>query len=145
MIRPAPAFPAPARRTGALALTAAIVALAADPAFPQPANSDVPEPGAWVNGQTMEPGAAVSDARAAGFQSALDSVFPMTPQMVREYRRAFDANEDSTLRRPFPTPVDDAVLVSLEPGEAPIELSVAPGLASVVGFHDAAGRPWPSG
>ena len=151
MICSASAMIAPIRRIGAPALTAAVVALAPSPTFPQSADADAPESGSWTDGRTVKPGASrshsaggtVADARAAGFQSALESVFPMTPQMVRDYRNAFDANEDSTLSRPFPTPIDDAALVSLEPGEKPVELRVAPGLASVVGFHDAAGRPWP--
>ncbi len=151
MICPASAIPAPVRRICALALTAAVTALSPSPALPQSAMPEAPARGSRADGQTMEPGdstshsagGAISDAREAGFQSALESVFPMTPQMVRDYRDAFDTNEDSTLRRPFPKIIDDAALVSLEPGEQPIELYVAPGLASVVGFHDAAGKPWP--
>lgn len=151
MIFPASAIPAPVRRIGALALTVAVTALSPSPALPQSTIPEAPERGSRADGQTMEPGdspshaagGTFSDAREAGFQTALESVFPMTPQMVRDYRDAFDANEDSTLRRPFPITIDDAALVSLEPGEQPVELYVAPGLASVVGFHDAAGKPWP--
>ena len=151
MICPAFAMPVPIRRIGALALTAAVTALSPGPALPQSTIPEAPERGSAADGRAPGPGDSRSNtvaganagARETGFRSALESVFPMTPQMVRDYRRAFDANEDSTLRRPFPTAIDDAALVSLAPGEQPIELYVAPGLASVVGFHDAAGRPWP--
>ena len=78
-----------------------------------------------------------------GFENALRNVFPMTPEMVRDFLEAYDANENATLQRPYPATVDDAAMVALEPGENPVELTVSPGLVSVIGFHDAAGRPWP--
>lgn len=84
-----------------------------------------------------------NNLRHEGFDSALKDVFPMTPDMVRDYRQAIQENEEAILSKPYPTTLDDAVLVSLEPGAKPIELNVAPGLASAIGFHDAIGKPWP--
>lgn len=85
----------------------------------------------------------ISEEQRRGFNEALDSVFPMTPQMIRDYRGAFSDNEEATFDTPYPEAVDDAALITLEPGEEPTEISVAPGIASVVGFVDATGTPWP--
>ncbi len=132
-----------------IAATAAIL-LSAHAAHPQ---SLGPAPGAQQDieiphgNQIGRPGSAakrpVPDERQTGFEDALKDVFPMTPDMVRDYRNAFRENETAVHFRPYPEPVNDAALVTLEPGERPVELSVAPGIASVVGFHDAAGEPWP--
>lgn len=83
------------------------------------------------------------ERREEGFRDALKEAFPMTPEMVRTYRNIHDENERAVLERTFPSPIDDAELVSLEPGVKPPELLVSPGLASVVTFHDATGNPWP--
>ena len=86
---------------------------------------------------------AASPAQLRGFNEAIENVFPMTPEMVRGYRRIQDANERAVKESPFPDPLIDAVLVSMEPGEQPAELRVAPGIASAISFFDAAGQPWP--
>lgn len=81
--------------------------------------------------------------REDGFKSALKDVFPMTPEMVREYREAIRKNEEAIYQNPYPETIDDAALVALEPGGNPIELNVVPGMATAVGFHDVTGKPWP--
>ena len=141
-----------APRHGLLWLAAVpIILLHAAAAFPQSAadapaahrSSGIPGGSPSAGDHTPAADGPVSDGRRAGFQSALESVFPMTPDMVRDYRGAFSENEEAIFLEPYPEPVDDAALVTLEPGEQPLGLSVAPGIASVVGFHDAAGKPWP--
>lgn len=77
------------------------------------------------------------------FDEAIGNVFPMTPDMVRRFRRIHDGNEVAAREVPFPEPLVDAVFVELAPGERPTELRVAPGIASAIGFFDASGRPWP--
>ena len=86
---------------------------------------------------------AAQPSQLKGFNEAIENVFPMTPEMVRRYRRIQDANEQAVKESRFPDPLIDAVLVSLEPGEKPAELRVAPGIASAISFFDAAGQPWP--
>ena len=85
----------------------------------------------------------VSDERLKAFHQALETVFPMTPEMVRTYQDALRDNQEATFGRTYPQSIDDAAMAVLQPGEKPIELNVSPGIASVVGFHDAAGNPWP--
>ena len=77
------------------------------------------------------------------FDEAIGNVFPMTPDMVRRFRRIQDENEIAARDVPYPEPLVDAVFVELAPGERPTELRVAPGIASAIGFFDASGRPWP--
>ena len=84
-----------------------------------------------------------SPGQLEGFGDAVRDVFPMTPEMVRQFRRIHEENEEATMEEPFPEPVVDAVLVSLDPGAVPEGLRVAPGIASAIGFYDAAGSPWP--
>ena len=77
------------------------------------------------------------------FDEAIGNVFPMTPEMVRRFRRIHGENEVAARDVPFPEPLVDAVFLELAPGERPAELRVAPGIASAIGFFDASGRPWP--
>ena len=84
-----------------------------------------------------------SPGQLEGFGDAVRDVFPMTPEMIRQFRRIHEENEEATMEEPFPEPVVDAVLVSLDPGAVPEGLRVAPGIASAIGFYDAAGSPWP--
>ena len=93
----------------------------------------------------LQPGkeSEVGIDRRAGFDSALESAFPMTPAMIHEYRDAYQANENAILSNPEPAPVIDTTLVWLEPGaEVPV-INLSPGIATVVGFFDQAGTPWP--
>ena len=81
--------------------------------------------------------------RIEGFNEAVTQAFPMTPDMVRQYRTIFEENQKVILERPEPVATIDTGLVSLEPGEAAPNLMVAPGIASVIGFYDATGQAWP--
>ena len=86
---------------------------------------------------------STSPTQLREFSEAIGSVFPMTPELVRQYRQIHEENERAIRETPFPEPLVDAILLTLEPGEHPAELRVAPGIASVIGFFDASGRPWP--
>ena len=84
------------------------------------------------------------DAREEGFNAALQSAFPMTPDMVRRYRQIHMDNERAVLDKPEPQQLDRMDRLSLLPGSGPAPLvSIAPGIVSVIGFYDASGSPWP--
>ena len=85
----------------------------------------------------------IPQSRQGAFDEAISTVFPMTPEMVRQYKSIHQQNEQAVREETAPLPMVDAVMVSLEPGEMPAELRLAPGIASAVGFFDAAGSPWP--
>ncbi|MDE0531978.1 MAG: hypothetical protein OXI01_11110 [Albidovulum sp.] len=88
-------------------------------------------------------GATAADQREEAFKEALKKAFPMTPDMVRKYREIFEENERAIGEIPEPEPLVDSELVVLAPGDPPPSLRVAPGIASVIGFFDAYGNPWP--
>ena len=77
------------------------------------------------------------------FERALESAFPMTPDMVRRYLEQFEANAQAMRGLPEPEPISDAMIVSLAPGAPPPQISVAPGIASLLLFLDADGAPFP--
>ncbi|MCE6959651.1 DotH/IcmK family type IV secretion protein [Cereibacter sphaeroides] len=81
--------------------------------------------------------------RVEGFNGAVEKAFPMTPEMITRYRQIFDETERAVLERPEPTARIDAGFIALEPGEAPPEVMLAPGIASVIGIYDATGQAWP--
>lgn len=100
-------------------------------------NPDIPR------GPALSDGRAMSPERIDGFNEAIDEAFPMTPEMIRRYREIFLESERAMLERTEPDIRIETGLVSLDPGEAPPELVVAPGLASVIGIYDATGQAWP--
>ena len=88
-------------------------------------------------------GTELSEDRIEGFNGAIENTFPMTPDMIRQYREIYKQNEKAMLERPEPEALNDTGFVSLEPGEAAPNVQVAGGIASVIGFYDATGAAWP--
>lgn len=103
-----------------------------------------PRPVAGQGGlPALADGNELSAQRIEGFNTAVENTFPMTPDMVRQYRQIFDEQQRAMLERPEPSAVIDAGLITLEPGETPGRIHLAPGIASVIGFYDATGQAWP--
>lgn len=100
----------------------------------QPAGQELP---AISDGRIMNP------EKIEGFNEVIEQNFPMTPEMVRRYRDIYEENERALSERKEPEARSKAAFISLEPGETPSEISVAPGIASVIGFYDATGQAWP--
>ncbi|MFG6082216.1 DotH/IcmK family type IV secretion protein [Paracoccus litorisediminis] len=78
-----------------------------------------------------------------GFNEAIEQNFPMTPDMIRRYRSIYEGTERALAERVEPKCTTDAAFITLEPGETASDLKLAPGIASVVGFYDVTGQPWP--
>lgn len=104
------------------------------------AEADSPIP---AGGPALATGREVSPDRIEGFNQAVENAFPMTPEMILQYRRIFDEQQRAMLARPQPSAMVDAGFVALEPGETPGRLLLSPGIASVIGFYDATGQAWP--
>lgn len=81
--------------------------------------------------------------RVEGFNEAIQQTFPMTPEMILQYRRIFEEQQRAMLSRPEPSARMDAGFIALEPGETPGRLHLSPGIASVISFYDATGQAWP--
>ena len=86
------------------------------------------------------PGARLTNAE---FESAIESVFPMTPEMIRAFRQRLSENEQANLESAEPSPVTETEMIALYPSSPPPRLMVAPGIATAVGFYDGTGVPWP--
>lgn len=128
--------------SGALGMSGSVVPGTAG--GPAPAVTANPRPVAGQGGlPALADGNELNPARIQGFNSAVESTFPMTPDMVRQYRQIFDEQQRAMLERPEPAAVIDAGLITLEPGETPGRIQLAPGIASVIGFYDATGQAWP--
>lgn len=106
----------------------------AAPARPTPGRDGLPD---------ITDGRDVSVDKIDGFNQAIEQNFPMTPEMTRRYRQIYEENQRALQERPEPKAKVSAAFISLEPGEAPAQVTVAPGIASVLGFYDATGQPWP--
>jgi intracellular multiplication protein IcmK len=104
------------------------------PAFPMTSPDGMPE---------ISQGATITPEKIEGFNESIEQVFPITQDMIRQYRRIFEDNQNAVLERDEPQTTSDAGIVSLEPGEDAPSLSLSPNIASVVGFYDASGQPWP--
>ena len=78
-----------------------------------------------------------------GFDSAVEQVFPMTPEMVRRYLGILEENERASTGTPEPAPIRVAEMIAFDPSAAPPRIHVAPGIATAVGFYDSTGSPWP--
>ena len=78
-----------------------------------------------------------------GFNSAIEQVFPMTPEMVRRYLGILEENERASAETPEPAPISGAEMIAFDPSSAPPRIHVAPGIATAVGFYDSTGSPWP--
>lgn len=88
-------------------------------------------------------GHELTDLRIEGFNDAIGQAFPMTPEMIRRYRKIVEENERAAQERVEPREETSTTLVSLEPGEPAPLLTVSPSIASVIGFYDATGAAWP--
>lgn len=102
--------------------------------FPMVSPDDMP---------AISTGTELNVDKIEGFNEAIEQVFPMTPDMVRQYQEIYRQNEKAMLERAEPVATIDTGLVSLEPGEPAPSVTVAGGIASVIGFYDATGQSWP--
>lgn len=105
-----------------------------------PSTDGEPDAGGFSRGPAQSPGGRLMDAE---FESAIESVFPMTPEMVRAFRQRLSENERANLESTEPTPIAATEMIALYPSSPPPRLLVAPGIATAVGFYDGTGAPWP--
>ena len=82
-------------------------------------------------------------SRQRSFEQALESAFPMTPEMLRSYLLAFEENARAMRSLPEPDAITDEVRIDLEPGSPPPAISLAPGIATLIQFTDSTGAPLP--
>lgn len=80
------------------------------------------------------------------YGAALQSQFPMTPEMILDYRRRLDESQRAAATPPsgrFPNAITDAAHISLGPTQTPEVLLTGQGTVSVMAFYDRSGAAWP--
>lgn len=88
----------------------------------------------------------LSPEEATAYGSAVQSLMPMTPEMIRDYRRRVDENQKAASEPPSgvrPTLISDAIRLSLKPSKAVTTVPTAPDTVSVISFFDRTGKAWP--
>lgn len=88
----------------------------------------------------------LSPEEATAYGSAVQSLMPMTPDMIRDYRRRVDENQRAASEPPSgvkPTLISDAIRLSLKPSKAISTISTVPDTVSVISFYDRTGKAWP--
>ena len=88
----------------------------------------------------------LSPEEITAYGAALQQQFPLTPQMIRDYRRRLNANQATAAAPPTghrPTAVTSTIRVSLGTNGKTPQVLTSPGVVSVVSFFDRTGAPWP--
>ena len=88
----------------------------------------------------------LSPEEITAYGAALQQQFPLTPALIRDYRRRLNANQAAAAAPPTgkrPTALTSTIRVSLGTGGKTPEVYTSPGVVSVVSFFDRTGAPWP--
>ena len=88
-------------------------------------------------------GTEVTPAKLQAFREAIDEAFPMNPDMIERFREIEKLNEQAIQGFDEPKEKTSINLISLEPGEPAPRIRIAPMIASIIGFYDVTGAPWP--
>lgn len=80
------------------------------------------------------------------YGAAIQSQFPMTPEMIMDYRRRVDESQKAAATPPsgqFPNAISDAKRLTLDSAQDPEVLLTGPDTVSVMAFYDRTGAAWP--
>lgn len=80
------------------------------------------------------------------YGAALQSQFPMSPEMIQDYRRRVDESQKAAATPPsgqFPHAISDAKRLTLDSAQEPEVLLTGPDTVSVMAFYDQTGAAWP--
>ena len=80
------------------------------------------------------------------YGAALQAQFPMSPEMILDYRRRLDESQKAAATPPsgrFPNVITDTARISLRAAQTPEVLLTGPDTVSVMAFYDRSGEPWP--
>lgn len=85
----------------------------------------------------------VNQQQIDAYNQIMRSQMPMTPEMIRRSIALYDEVQRAMLERSEPEIISDSGVMTLEPGEAPPTIYLSANIASIVGFYDSTGQPWP--
>ena len=86
-----------------------------------------------------------AEMREDAFKAASGSLMPLRPDEIRRIKELADENKLAveTPILPAPKPESTFTQISLDPGQAPVELKTAMGNVTTLSILDATGQPWP--
>jgi intracellular multiplication protein IcmK len=119
-------------RTPEMWLAAALIGLIGTPAL-HAQTAEAPQAQNFANGN---PAAA---------QKAAENAIPLTPAMIEELGRRFNAIERAKEEpmTPLAAPLDRQINVSFAPGAATSIIDTVKGYPTALSFFDSTGQPWP--
>lgn len=143
-------------QAGEIANERAMAAAAAQQgAIPTPAASDELPPGMilpvgenalndMVKGAAEE-GDAEAIMRDKAFGAAINGVMPLRPEEIRRFLEIYDETKQASTAPVYEAPKPEIAFmrISLDPGQAPLTVKLAPGNVTTVNIVDVSGQPWP--
>ncbi len=85
------------------------------------------------------------DQQTKAFNNALNGVFPLSPEQIKEVMRRMSESQEAGRAPPAPDPKPTVKVenVSLDPGVTPPLIAVSTGYVTTVNVLDVTGQPWP--
>ncbi|WP_210190440.1 DotH/IcmK family type IV secretion protein [Ensifer aridi] len=80
------------------------------------------------------------------YGATVQSVMPMSPELIREYRKRIDDSQKAAAMPPNgvrATPISDSLRMSLKSNQPLQTLYTTPNTVSVMAFYDRTGKAWP--
>jgi intracellular multiplication protein IcmK len=86
-----------------------------------------------------------AELREDAFKAASGTLMPMRPDEIRRIKEMADENKLAIETPILPNPKSESTFtpISLDPGQAPVELKTALGHVTTLSILDATGMPWP--
>src|SRR5207244_9992423 len=86
-----------------------------------------------------------ANGKPSAAQKAMQDAIPLTPEMIEELGRRFNATQRAREEAvtPLAAPLNRQVNVSFAPGAATSIVNTVKGYPTAVSFFDSTGQPWP--
>jgi intracellular multiplication protein IcmK len=86
-----------------------------------------------------------ANGKPSAAQKAMQDAIPLTPEMIEELGRRFNATQRAREEAvtPLAAPLNRQINVSFAPGAATSIISTVKGYPTAVSFFDSTGQPWP--
>lgn len=97
------------------------------------------QPGA----QGAVPLVPIMPTRTSQYENAKATVYPITPEQVREWQEAVSDQKRAARAKIKTVPITSSATIDLSPGSAPPAVRVAPFFGATINFIDMSGNPWP--
>lgn len=85
------------------------------------------------------------ELRQQAFGAASQGLMPMKTEEIRKLLEMYDETQQAVQTPIYPNPKPESTFqtISLDPGEAPVEIRTAVGHVTTLSMVDASGQPWP--